>query len=155
MTEVKYEDVSPSGNGTIRTEVPKRYNKQPIPSPLDGPDEYTVKSNKRGRRMYMKNGRLISPDDVPTGTMVRDIDAETQAEAERVARSTDEAVRMAIGSLDLSNKECLWQDGLGDFMRFVSGRMVYLCEDHYLHMNLGKISHKLQERANGEGAGQS
>lgn len=147
MTQVTYEDSSASGQGKVRVETPGKPYRSSDPSPLDGPDEYVTRLDNRGRQMYFKNGKLIKVNDIPGGVMIHDIDADKRRKAETVANDTAQTVKMAMDSLELSNKECLWQDGLGDFMRFVNGRMVYLCLDHYTNMNLGKIAHQLQERA--------
>lgn len=143
MTNVTYDDSTSSGEGKIKIEVPtvRRVGKSPLESPLDGPDEYTKRTTKRGREMYFLNGKLISKDFIPDGQVVKDMD-----------EVVEQPGPANLDTVELSNKECLWQDGPGDHMRFAAGRMVYLCEDHYIQMNLGKIVHRLQERAEQERA---
>lgn len=138
MTNVTYEDDGSSGKGKTTMETPKHYD----PS-LDGPDEYTKKTNKRGLDMYYKNGRLVSKLDIPDKATIIDTDA-LAAQENELLNTTVEHVLPEV-NLELSNTECLWQDGPGDHIKFLSGRMVYLCETHY-GLTLGKIAHQLQKR---------
>ena len=102
-------------------------------------DLYSVKTAKNGRIMYYKNGRLTKKESIPEDAAVRDLDFELETVDATQGEQT------TISSEANPEKTCVFEDGPGDFVRFVNGQYVNLCDDHYHNSTLGKIVQQIRE----------
>jgi hypothetical protein len=102
-------------------------------------DEYRIIYLKDGKKRYLKytgkKYQFIKTGDVPQEWMDR-------FEEERIA-AAKEAARLE--ELAKNAKNCIFCKGFGRYQRLVHLQTVYLCEEHYQTMNIGKIAQRMRE----------
>lgn len=106
------------------------------------PDTYAKRVAKNGRILYFKNGKMFKQSDIPEGVMIMDLDTFTQR-LQTVDAPTPEIV--TVGTTEKQGKQCLWDDGPAENIRFVNGRYIDLCQTHYQSATLGKIVQHIRE----------
>lgn len=139
---------------------------------------YYKKTNKAGKVMYYDDTKLISVKSIPDGEPIIDRDFELPVETPASALSRSLNADVTLETVDdqpprtatvnevesklhithapdpvvapevTISKDCAVCGKEGEFVKYLSGKTFYLCEDHYA-LNTGKLAQALRESTHG------
>lgn len=109
-------------------------------------NKYKVIETKKGRKLYYRNGTMISPNLVPISVLeqLEPGKVVTEAEATQVSQAEETPIK--------PTKSCLFCGQEAEYQRAAALQRVDLCEAHYYGMNVGKIVQQLRELENAQEA---